>query len=175
MGYLLMTLLAVREGGVFAIMFYLAVYALMDLGAFGTLATLSAEEEDIDALEDYRGLAYVHPWRSALFTVCLVSLAGLPPTAGFMGKFILFRAVIQARFVVLAALGIVTVIVSIYFYFKIIVALFMHPTEREPVTPDLDLFARIAGIVILALILWLGLLPASLLSIITRIVSSFSL
>jgi NADH-quinone oxidoreductase subunit N len=175
MGYLLMTLLAVREGGVSAIMFYLSVYALMDLGAFGTLATLSAEKEDIDALEDFRGLAYVHPWRSALFSVCLVSLAGLPPTAGFMGKFILFRAVIQARFVVLAALGIVTVIVSIYFYFKIIVALFMHPMERKPNTQDLDLFARIAGIAILVLILWLGLLPASLLSIITRIVSSFSL
>jgi len=175
MGYLLMTLLAVREGGVLAIMFYLSVYALMDLGAFGTLATLSAEEEDIDALEDFKGLAYVHPWRSALLTVCLVSLAGLPPTAGFMGKFILFRAVIQARFVVLPVLGIVTVIVSVYFYFKIVVALFMHPPERKPIAPDLDLVARIAGIAILVLILWLGLLPASLLSIITRIVSSFSL
>jgi NADH-quinone oxidoreductase subunit N len=175
MGYLLMTLLAVREAGVLAIMFYLSVYALMDLGAFGTLATLSAEEEDIDALEDFKGLAYVHPWRSALLTVCLVSLAGLPPTAGFMGKFILFRAVIQARFVVLAALGIVTVIVSVYFYFKIVVALFMHPPDRKPIAPDLDLFARIAGIAILVLILWLGLLPASLLSIITHIVSSLSL
>ncbi len=172
MGYLLMTLLAVRETGAFAIMFYLSVYALMDLGAFGTLATLSAEEKDIDALEDFKGLAYVHPWRSALFAVCLVSLAGLPPTAGFIGKFILFRAVLQARFVVLAALGIVTVIVSIYFYFKIIVALFMQPTERKPATPDLDLFARVAGIAILILILWLGLLPASLLSIIMRVVSS---
>jgi NADH-quinone oxidoreductase subunit N len=175
MGYLLMALLAVREGGVLAIMFYLSVYALMDLGAFGTLATLSPEEEDIDALEDFRGLAYVHPWRSALLTVCLVSLAGLPPTAGFIGKFILFRAVLQSHFVVLAALGIVTVIVSIYFYFKIIVALFVQPAERKPVTPDLDLFARVAGIAILVLILWLGLLPASLLSIITRTVSSFPL
>jgi len=169
MGYLLMTLLAVRESGVFAIMFYLPVYALMDLGAFGTLATLSAEEEDIDALEDFRGLAYVHPWRSVLLSVCLVSLAGLPPTAGFMGKFILFRAVIQARFVVLAALGIVTVIVSIYFYFKIIVALFMQPTGEKPATPDLDLSARIAGIAVLVLILWLGLFPSPLLSVIARI------
>lgn len=169
MGYLLMTLLAVREGGVLAIMFYLSVYALMDLGAFGTLATLSAGEEDLDALEDFRGLAYVHPWRSALLTVCLVSLAGLPPTAGFIGKFILFRAVLQSHFVVLAALGIVTVIVSIYFYFKIIVALFIQPAERKLVTPDLDLFARVAGIAILVLILWLGLLPSALLSTLTRI------
>jgi len=169
MGYLLMTLLAVRGSGVFAIMFYLTVYALMDLGAFGTLATISAEEEDLDSLEDFRGLAYVHPWRSALLTVCLVSLAGLPPTAGFIGKFILFRAVLQCHFVVLAALGIVTVTVSIYFYFKIIVALFIQPAERKPVIPDLDLFARMAGIAILVLILWLGLLPSALLSTITRI------
>ncbi len=175
MGYLLMTLLAVRQSGASAIMFYLAVYALMDLGAFGTLATLSAEEEDIDALDDFRGLAYIHPWRSALLTVCLVSLAGLPPTAGFMGKFILFRAVLQAHFVVLAALGIVTVIVSIYFYFRVIVSLFMQPIGRKLVTPDLDLSARIAGIVVLILILLLGLLPSSLLSVIADAVTSLSL
>jgi NADH-quinone oxidoreductase subunit N len=91
-----------------------------------------------------------------------------------MGKFILFRAVLQARFLGLAAIGIVTVIVSIYFYFKIIVALFMQPMERKPVTPDLDLFARIAGIAVLIAILWLGLLPASFLSVMPPIVSSLS-
>jgi len=148
---------------------------LMDLGAFGTLATLSEEGEDLDALEDFRGLAYRYPWRSALLTVCLVSLAGLPPTAGFMGKFILFRAVLQANFVVLGLIGIVTVIVSIYFYFKIIVVLFMQPMERRSPTLDLDLPARVAGIVVLILILWLGLLPSSILSVITRIISSISL
>jgi NADH-quinone oxidoreductase subunit N len=168
MGYLLMALLAARVSGASAIMFYLAVYALMDLGAFGTLGTLSAKEEDLDDLDDFRGLAYIHPWRTALLTVCLVSLAGLPPTAGFMGKFILFRAVLEAHFLVLAVIGIVTVIVSIYFYFKVIVALFMQPMGRKPITPDLDVPARIAGIVVLILILWLGLLPTATLSIITR-------
>jgi NADH-quinone oxidoreductase subunit N len=174
MGYLLMALLAVRQTGVFAIMFYLAVYALMDLGAFGTIATLSEEEEDLDVLEDFRGLAYVHPWRSALLTVCLVSLAGLPPTAGFMGKFILFRAVLEARFVVLALIGVATVVVSIYFYFKIVVALFMNPGERKVATPDLDLAARVAGIAILILILWLGLVPSPVLAVITRTLSIFT-
>ena len=100
MGYLLMTLLAVQKGGVAAIMFYLTVYALMDLGAFGTLATLSGEEEDLDVLDHFRGLAYLHPWRSALLSVCLISLAGLPPMAGFIGKFILFRAVLDRKSVV---------------------------------------------------------------------------
>jgi NADH:ubiquinone oxidoreductase subunit 2 (subunit N) len=72
-----------------------------------------------------------------------------------MGKFILFRAVLDARFVVLAAIGIVTVIVSIYFYFRVIVALFMQPMERRPTTPDLDLPARVAGIIVFILVLWL--------------------
>jgi NADH-quinone oxidoreductase subunit N len=172
MGYLLMTLLAVNQSGVLAILFYLTVYALMDLGAFGTLATLSEEGEDLDTLEDFRGLAYIYPWRSALLAVCLVSLAGLPPTAGFIGKFILFRAVLQANFVILALIGIATVIVSIYFYFRIIVALFMQPMERRIATPDLDLSSRVAGIAVLVLIIWLGLFPSTLLSIITQIVSS---
>jgi NADH-quinone oxidoreductase subunit N len=175
MGYLFMTLLAVKQSGVMAIVFYLTIYALMDLGAFGTLATLSEEGEDLDTLEDFRGLAYIHPWRSALLAVCLFSLAGLPPTAGFMGKFILFRAVLQAKFVGLALIGIATVIVSIYFYFRVIVALFMQPMERKPIIPDLDVFARIAGVVVLILILWLGLLPSSLLTVITRVICSLSL
>jgi len=126
-------------------------------------------------LDDFKGLAYVHPWRCGLLTLCLVSLAGLPPTAGFIGKFILFRAVLQAKFIVLATLGILTVIVSIYFYFKVIVTLFMQPMERRAATPDLDFPARVAGIVVLILILWLGLLPSSVLSVITRIISSISL
>jgi NADH-quinone oxidoreductase subunit N len=175
MGYLLMTLLAIKQSGVFAIMFYLPAYALMDLGAFGTLATLSPEEEDLDALDDFKGLAYVHPWRCGLLTFCLVSLAGLPPTVGFIGKFLLFRAVLQADFFVLAAVGVLTVIVSIYFYFKIVVTLFMQPMERRPATPDLDIPARVASIVVLVLVLLLGLLPSTLLSVITRIVSSISL
>ena len=168
MGYLLMTLLAVRERGVSAILFYLAAYALMDLGAFGTLAILSEKEEDLDDLHKLRGLAYVHPWRSALFAVSLVSLAGLPPTAGFIGKFILFRSVLEARFVLLAVLGIATVIVSISYYFRVIVTLFMQPAEKRPATPDLDVFARIAAIVVFVLILWLGLMPSPLLSIIDQ-------
>jgi len=174
MGYLLMTLLAVQKGGVPAIMFYLAVYALMDLGAFGTLATLSSEKEDLDVLEDFKGLAYTHPWRSSVLTLCLISLAGLPPTAGFMGKFVLFRSVLQAHFVILACIGMVTVILSIYFYFKIIVALFMHPMGVRPAIPDLDLSARIAGAAVLVLILWLGLIPSSVLDEIGRAFSTLT-
>jgi NADH-quinone oxidoreductase subunit N len=175
MGYLVMTLLAVKENGAPAIMFYLVVYALMDLGAFGTLATLSGQGEDLDALDDYRGLAYSHPWRAVLLSTCLGSLAGLPPTAGFIGKFVLFRAVIEGRFVALAVIGICTVILSIYFYFKVIVVMFMHPQEKGISAPQIGLSALLGGVIVLVLILGLGIFPSSLFGMIARSMMTFTL
>ncbi len=172
-GYLLMALLAVRQSGVTAILFYLAVYALMDLGAFGTLGTISPEAKDLDLLDDFRGLAHVHPWRAAILTVCLLSLAGLPPTGGFMGKFILFRAVVQAHFVVLALIGISTVILSIYFYFRVIVALFMHSPTRQIPAPGMSVSDYLAGAIVLGCLLFLGIIPSSVLNLIGPI-SPFS-
>jgi len=169
MGYLLMTLLAVKQEGASAIMFYLPVYALMDLGAFGSVALLSAEKADLDALDDYCGLAYVHPWRSAILAISLISLAGLPPTAGFIGKFTLFWAVLQSRYVVIAIIGIIMAILSIYFYFRVVVALFMRPAEATISIPSVALTDRFAGGVILFFLLLLGLVPSPVFTIIEQI------
>jgi NADH-quinone oxidoreductase subunit N len=168
MGYLLMTLVAVKQDGAAAIMFYLAVYALMDLGAFGTLATLSEEKGDLDKLDDFRGLAYAHPWRSGILAASLISLAGMPPTAGFIGKFALFRAVLQGGFIILPVIGILTVIISIYFYFRVIVALFMRTGGEVTVVPGVSLSDRFAGGLILILILSLGIVPASVFTMIGK-------
>jgi len=168
MGYLLMTLVAVKQGGASAIMFYLAVYALMDLGAFGALATLSEEKADLDRLDDFRGLAYSHPWQSAILALCLISLAGMPPTAGFIGKFALFQSVLQGGFVILAVIGILTVMISIYFYFKVIVALFMRTGEGGIAVPGVSLSDRFAGALILILILWVGIAPSSVFTVIGK-------
>jgi NADH-quinone oxidoreductase subunit N len=172
MGYLFMTLLAVKQGGLGALMFYLAVYAVMEMGAFGILGTLSGEEKDLDALEDCRGLGYSQPWRAAVLAGCLISLAGLPPTAGFMGKFALFRAVLQADFPVLAVIGILTVIISISFYMKVVVYLYMQPTGRPVPVPGPDLSIRLAGAVIFLLIIWLGVAPSPLFAVIARVIAS---
>ncbi len=172
MGYLFMTLLAVREGGLPAQMFYLAVYALMDLGAFGIIGTFSPGDTDLEELADYQGLGYTHPWRAAIFATCLLSLAGLPPTAGFMGKLVLFRAVLQAKFITLAVIGIITVIISIYFYMNVVVHLYMHERGGGTKVFSPDLAIGLAGAVILAAILWLGILPDSLMQVITAIAAS---
>jgi NADH-quinone oxidoreductase subunit N len=172
MGYLLMALVAVKQGSLPALLFYLVVYALMDLGAFGILGSLSEPQADLDELEDFQGLGYSHPWRSAVFAFCLISLAGLPPTAGFLGKIFLFWAVIKADFIILAVLGIMTVIFSIYFYFKVLVSLYLRPPVRELRIPRGDLAVRLAGGTIFLLVFWLGINPAPLLSIIEHISTS---
>jgi NADH-quinone oxidoreductase subunit N len=172
MGYLLMTLLAVKDGGAPAIMFYLTVYAVMDLGAFGIVGTFSGSETDLEKLSDYQGLGYTHPWRAGLLSVCLLSLAGLPPTAGFMGKLALFRAVLQANFITLAVLGMVTVIISLYYYINVVIHLYMQEKGDGAAIPGTDLAIGLAGAIILAAILGLGLLPEPLLRVISSIAAS---
>jgi NADH-quinone oxidoreductase subunit N len=172
MGYLLMTLLAVKDGGAPAVMFYLAVYAVMDLGAFGIVGTFSGGDTDREELSDYQGLGYTHPWRAAILSVCLLSLAGLPPTAGFMGKLALFRAVLQANFTILAILGMVTVIISIYYYINVVIHLYMPEKGEGAAVPGTDLAIGLAGVVILAAILWLGIMPESLWRVISSIVQA---
>ena len=175
MGYLLMALVAVKDNGAPAVVFYAAVYALMDLGAFGALTLLSGENVDRDALIDCRGLGYSRPWQAGLLAICLLSLAGLPPTAGFVGKFLLFRAAIQAGFVTLAVIGILAAIVSVYFYLKVLVALYMHPEETPAVSIDGGVPGQLATAVILLLILLLGVLPSPFLDLIARLLVTLTI
>jgi NADH-quinone oxidoreductase subunit N len=169
MGYLLMALLAVKQGSLPALLFYLAVYAVMDLGAFGVLGSLSETGADLDELEDFQGVGYAHPWRGAVFGFCLISLAGLPPAAGFLGKLLLFRAVIKAGFIWLAAIGIITAIIAMYYYFKVLAAMYMRPPRRERQAPPAGPAVHLASGLIFLLLLWLGTLPGPFLSVIERL------
>ena len=153
-------------------MFYLTVYAVMDLGAFGIIGTFSGGETDREELSDYQGLGFSHPWRAAILSVCLLSLAGLPPTAGFMGKLVLFRAVLQANFTILAVLGIATAIISIYYYINVVIHLYMQGKGDGAAVPGTDLAIGLAGMVILAAILWLGIMPEPLLRVISSVVAA---
>jgi NADH-quinone oxidoreductase subunit N len=173
MGYLLMALVAVKQGSLPALLFYLAVYAVMDLGAFGVLGALSEPQADLDDLEDFQGIGYIHPWRSGVFVFCLLSLAGLPPAAGFLGKLILFWAVIKADFIILAVIGIITVIISIYYYFKVLVSLYMHSPVRELRILPPDLAVILAGTIIFLLLFWLGVFPGPLLAVLEQVSAMF--
>ncbi|MGO9175210.1 MAG: NADH-quinone oxidoreductase subunit N, partial [Desulfobaccales bacterium] len=177
MGYLTMTLVTVKQGGLPALMFYLVVYAVMDLGAFGLIGSVSKAQAgpDLDKLEDYQGLGYSQPYRAAILAVCLISLAGLPPSAGFMGKFALFRAVLHSGYVVLAVIGILTVIIAVYYYMKVVIAMYMQPAAPGLTVPGVDPSGRLAGAVILAAIIFLGLWPSPLFTLTARMAAALPL
>ena len=172
MGYLLMALLALRHGGGQAVMFYLTAFALMDLGAFGSVAALSPKGEDLDRISDYQGIGYTHAYPAALLAASLLSLAGFPPTVGFVGKFILFAATLKAGFVMLAVIGILTAIISIYFYLKVVVALYMQPQETSAAIPEATLSSRLGSALVLFFLFALGILPSPLLDLLGPIVVS---
>ncbi|MCE5333690.1 MAG: NADH-quinone oxidoreductase subunit N, partial [Desulfobacteraceae bacterium] len=174
MGYVLMALITVKQNGAPAVAFYLSVYAIMDLGAFGTVALLSPEKSELDAIGDYRGLGYPHPWTCALLAVSLLSLAGLPPTAGFIGKILVFKAALQAGYTVLAIIGIVTAIVSVFFYLNVVVTLFMRSAEGRVDTTAPGRFGSALSGCILALVIILGVLPSPLLALIEGILSTLT-
>ncbi len=172
MGYLLMALMAVRQEGLRAVLFYLAVYAVMDLGAFGVLGSFSDEGGDRDSIEDYRGLGYLRPYRSGIMTLCLLSLAGLPPTAGFIGKFLVFSSAFAAGYIVLSVIGICTVVIGLFYYMDVTVQLYMKPQKvSAPVAasgfPDWAAWTLVA-----VSVLFLGIVPSPLLSGINGIVSA---
>lgn len=172
MGYIAMAALGVNDGGGEAALFYLAAYALMDLGAFGAVGTLSGESGDRDALASYRGLGYVYPWRAGALCACLLSLAGLPPTAGFIGKFLVFGAALRAGYTGLAVFGILMAVVGVFYALRLVAALYMrdgidaYPAVPSPAGPAASaaLWAVAAGV------LALGLFPGPLLAAIARVV-----
>jgi NADH-quinone oxidoreductase subunit N len=174
MGYVAMGILGVRSDGGCAVLFYLAVYTLMDLGAFGMVGVVSGLANDRDELSDYRGLGFSRPWQSLLLSVCLLSLAGLPPTAGFIGKFVLFQSVFRAGHGTLAFLGILTVVVSLYVYLKVIAVLYLEAAAGKTAADEerAPWSARLAAASLLIALLGLGIHPAPLFGFLSRILTA---
>jgi NADH-quinone oxidoreductase subunit N len=158
-GYVAVALAAISQRGVSAALFYLLSYSLMNLGAFAIVTMLGRSEDKLVNLTDYAGLAAKRPGLAALLSVFLLSLAGVPGTAGFAGKFFIFRAALESRLVWLTIIGVLTTVVSFYYYLYVIVQMYM----REPKEDFSDVL--IPGSVKIALVvsavgtLYLGVLP----------------
>ena len=142
----------------------------MDLGAFGIIASFSSEGEDRDNLEDYQGMGYSHPWRSAVLTLCLLSLAGLPPTAGFVGKVVIFKAVLQAGEISIAVTAIIMSILSIYLYMKVVITLYMKPADSTIPVAAAGVFEQAGVGLIFLFLLWVGIAPSPLLHLIGHLI-----
>jgi NADH-quinone oxidoreductase subunit N len=164
-GYLLVGLVAANEVGKAAILFYLAAYAITNLAAFGVIALLGARDKPNDALRDYAGLWYSHPGLSALMTVCLLSLGGLPPTAGFIAKWYIFSAAVSAGYYGLAIIGVLTSVISVFFYLRVVVMMYMQERATDAPRIHVTALSMTALTVSIAVIFYLGILPTQVLDL----------
>jgi NADH-quinone oxidoreductase subunit N len=161
-GYLLAGLVAGNDVGKAAILFYLAAYALTNLGAFGVIALLGTRERANDDLRDYAGLFKSHPALAVLMTFFLLSLGGFPPTAGFIAKWYVFSAAIGSGYYGLAIIGVLSSVVSVFFYLRIVVMMFMTDRDARPVPAPITGVAMAGLLLSLAGVLYLGVLPTAI-------------
>jgi NADH-quinone oxidoreductase subunit N len=143
-GYVLVALTARNNDGIAALMFYLAAYALMNIGAFAAVAQLSGKGDRFVNIDDFKGLARKQPMTAAMFTIFLLSMIGVPLTGGFFGKFYIFRAALESHLVWLTVLGLLNSAVAAYYYLRILVMMYMHdPSEAtegaEPLSTSTSL------------------------------------
>ncbi len=159
-GYLLVAVIAANESGMASFLFYLAIYIAMIVGAFTIVLVLAGKDDRRQRLSDYAGIGYTHPWAAGLLALFLVSLAGLPPTGGFVGKFYILRASIEAGYVNLAVILAVTTLISYWYYLRVIVAMYMKP-EVEPLGQVVwGRALRTALVVCAFIVLFMGILPS---------------
>ena len=175
-GYLMIGIAVVSRSGLNSstlyfgaegILFYLTAYALMTLGAFGVIILLSTPEKAVETVDDLVGLGRSHPFWALCLTVCLFSLAGIPPLAGFFGKFELFAAAFNMStgpdgywFRWLAVAGVLNSAIGAYYYLKIVVAMYVRQATGEPLTPRPTWPAALGVTVCAGLSLLFGLYPA---------------
>ena len=134
-GYALMGLVAFNEMGAWALLMYMLVYAFMNLGAFGFVVLLESKGYAGEMIGDYAGLARRHPGAALGMLIFMLALAGIPPTAGFMGKLYLFAAAVEGGYVVLTVIAVIMSAVSLYYYFRIVVQMYLREGDEEDAEP----------------------------------------
>jgi len=168
-GYLMVAILARDYSG---LIFYLAAYLFMNIGAFAALIGMSKTGTEYLELDDFAGVGFRYPWIGGTLTIFLLSLAGFPPTAGFLAKFYVFSAAVRAGLVSLVVIGVLASLVSVFYYLRIVVYMYMREPGRE-VDIEVDnpalflvLFLCLYGV------LQLGIFPGNVLVVIKQAVAS---
>jgi NADH-quinone oxidoreductase subunit N len=163
-GYLLVALISANDVGKGAILFYLLAYAVTNLGAFGVIGLLENTDRPNDKIADYAGLWNTHPRLAGLMTIFLLSLGGFPPLGGFIAKWYVFTAAMQAGYTWLAIVGVLTSVVSVFFYLRIIVMMYMTPSSVPAGILPIPKIAGAALVVSAIIVLYLGVLPTQVLT-----------
>jgi len=169
MGYLLVAFMAGGAVAVETVTFYTTAYVITTLGAFGIITVLSGKEGDADDLENFRGLFFRHPWLGGIFTAMLLSLAGIPMTVGFIGKFYLVATGIHGARWWLVMILLITSGISVFYYLRIVVVLFSHTESPYPSSvhrPTVDFSGGLVLALAAILLVWLGIAPETLLNLI---------
>jgi NADH-quinone oxidoreductase subunit N len=158
-GYLLVAIVSANDVGKGALLFYLLVYAITNLGAFGVIAALETGDRPNDEVADYAGLWNRQPFLAVVMAIFLLSLGGFPPLGGFIAKWYVFSAAMAAGYSWLAIIGVLTSVVSVVYYLRIVVMMFMVEGAGEPSVPPVPRVAAVALVVSAALLIYLGILP----------------
>ncbi len=169
MGYLIIILLTGSNRGIQASIFYLISYIFTTVGAFGVITLLSTNEHEAEKIEDFKGLFWKRPWIAIVFTLSLLSLAGIPLTAGFIAKFYVIFEGMKAGLMVLIISLIINSVIGLYYYLRIITALFSTTSDIK--LPELSLSGNITLAIVGISILVLGVYPGWLIDIIVKYVS----
>jgi NADH-quinone oxidoreductase subunit N len=162
-GYLLIALVSGNDLGKGAILFYLLTYAVTNLGAFGVIGVLEGERAN-DRIRDYAGLWNDHPGLAVLMTIFLLSLGGFPPLGGFVAKWYVFTAAMKAGYSWLAIIGVLTSVISVFFYLRVVVMMFMTPSATPLRFPPVPRLAGAALVASAVLVFYLGILPTQVLN-----------
>lgn len=176
-GYLLVAFIASGVLGLLTIAFYLTTYFLAVLGVLGVITVLSGPRHERDEIAEYRGLAWRRPWLAALLTISLLSLAGLPLTAGFIGKFLLVTSGVGARLWGLLIILVLNSGASLFYYLRVVHVLFRHPDEHPRATalPVVSYTGSLALILLAIPLVWLGVYPTPIIRLIEWLLTGVAL
>ena len=170
-GYAFVALVAHNTAGAGSILYYLVAYAFMSLGAFTVLMIVARRDDQRYAFNDYAGLGATNPALAAIMSLFMFALAGFPPTAGFTGKFYVFSAAAQSGYYVLAVIGVLTSVVSVVYYARVVILMYMY--EPDAAAPRLRLApASMAclGVTVFG-VLYLGIFPGGVMQLAARSVA----
>ena len=158
-GYMLLGIIAGTEEGMASVLNYMLIYAFMNVGAFGVVIMLRSEGFKGDKISDYEGLAKTHPMAAALMLVFMFSLTGIPPTAGFMGKFYVFMSAIHTGYTWLVIIAVIFSAISAYFYLRIVMYMYMKE-PKEVVQLSTSPAMGLALAITVTAVLFIGILPS---------------
>ncbi len=158
-GYVLIALTVGGKAGISAAMFYLLVYTIINIGAFGVIVLFAGKEEKLENISNFSGFGFRYPLAGFAMAVFMFALAGIPATAGFIGKYKIFSAALNSGFYWLVIIGVLNSLISVWYYINVVVTLYMKPAERGHAQVVYSPTILVALLIALILTLQLGLFP----------------